>query len=451
MKKRALLLAFLLAGCGALDTRYAPPTVTTSSTWVEAVGKGEALRADWWTAFGDQTLDTLVTEALARNNDLAVAAIRVRQARNRAGIADNDRLPQFSASGTADVSRTLSDPRETSRQGSVSAGVSWELDLWNRLGRAADAQHFEAAATEEDRQATALSLTGSVAEIYWTIAYLNERITLAEQSVAYAERTLALVDSKAAAGAASDLERAEATQSLESQRAALFTLQQQRTEQRNALAVLFDTPPEQSRSERANLPPSPPPAVDPGLPASLLGRRPDLRAAELRLRSSLATADATRLSYYPSFTLTGSLGSSSTSLIDVLQNPVAALGAGLVLPFLNWDTTQREIAVSKDDYEAAVISFRQTLYEALADIENALAARRNDAGEVATRERALAAARLAEKLYEERYRAGAVDLQSWLDSQETRRNAEVSLAESRLNLLLAHVALCKALGGAPAA
>lgn len=444
-----LVLSLTLAGCGALNSHYTPPAVTTAQSWAEG-GQGTAVVApDWWKAFDDPTLDALVAEALKRNNDLAVAAIRVSQARARAGLARDAERPQLGASADASTSRTLSSPRETGRSASVTGSVSWEIDLWNKLGSATDAATFEAAATEEDRQAAALSLVGTVAELYWTIAYLNERVALSEQSIAYAERTLSLIESQVQAGGASELERAEARRSLEVQRASHFSLVQQRIENRNALAVLFDGPPESVKPERLSLPVAAPPEVAAGLPAALLARRPDLRAAELRLRSSLATVDETRLSYYPGFNLTGTLGSSSDALIEVLRNPIATLGIGLTLPFLQWNQMELDIAVARGDYEAAVIDFRQTLYEALSDVENTLAARRNDTGEVAARIRALDAARQAETIYETRYRAGAVALQSWLDAQENRRSAEASLSESRLNLLLDHIALCQALGGNP--
>jgi NodT family efflux transporter outer membrane factor (OMF) lipoprotein len=449
MKYTALALSLLLAGCGAFDTAYRVPKTVTAESWAQGSQGGTVLPRNWWQAFGEPALDALVDEALARNNDLAVAAIKLRKARATAGIAEDQRLPQLSATAEFQGMRQLTEPRANTRQSSASFSATWEIDLWNKLGRDADAARFEADATEQDLDAAALSLVGTTADLYWTIAYLNERIDLGQQSIGYAEKTLALVESSLAAGGASDLDRAEAQYNLESQRAALQSLLQQRTENRNALAVLFDGPPESVKPEALRLPRAALPTVDAGLPASLLGRRPDLRAAELRLRSSLASADATRLSYYPSFSLTGSLGTGSTSLINVLADPIGTLGLGLTLPFLNWDQTKLNIEVSKLDYEEAVTSFRQTLYEAFSDVENALANRRRYADEVALREKALAAAQRAESLYEQRYRAGAVSLQSWLDAQESRRSAESSLAESRLGALQAYVTLCQALGGGP--
>ena len=167
----------------------------------------------------------------------------------------------------------------------------------------------------------------------------------------------------------------------------------------------------------------------------------------MRLRSTLASGDATRLSYYPQLSLTGALGGSSSALGSVLANPVATLGAGLVLPFLNQTEMRTNAAIAQTDYERAVVQFRQTLYQALADVDNALSARRQYAEQAVQLEQSLADARRAERLYEVRYRAGAVALKPWLDAQEKRRNAEIALAENRLNRLVNHATLYQALGG----
>lgn len=248
----------------------------------------------------------------------------------------------------------------------------------------------------------------------------------------------------------SSLELREAEQSLASQQAALSLLRQQRVETRHALAILFNAAPG-SATLGAVLPTEPQqlsaddmPAVAAGLPAELLGRRPDVRAAELRLRESLVSADATRASYYPSLTLTGSLGGASSSLANVLANPGGMLGAGLLLPFLNQTAMKLNAELSKVRYQEAAVNFRQSLYQALSEVENALSARTQYAQQ-------LAAARDVERLYELRYRAGAATLKLWLDAQEKRRSAELALAENQYNRLNNQVTLYKALGGNAAA
>jgi len=291
-------------------------------------------------------------------------------------------------------------------------------------------------------------LIGTTATDYWQIAYLNGLIDTAQESIAYGEKILELVEVKYEAGAVSSLDLVQARQTIASQRAELTQLLRQRTEARNALAILFDQAPENSVPEQQWLPDGELPTVSAGLPASLLAQRPDLKAAEQRLRKLLANIDNTRASYYPTITLTGTLGTSSISLLNFLQNPYAALGASLTLPFIQWNTMKLNVEISKTEYEEAVVSFRQTLYSALSDVENALAGRTRYAEENRLLEESLTLARKAEELAEVRYRAGSTALQAWLDTQESRRSAEKSLAANRLNRLMNCMALYQAIGGA---
>ncbi|RYF36112.1 MAG: TolC family protein, partial [Comamonadaceae bacterium] len=355
--------------------------------------------------------------------DLAAATIRVRQAQLLAGIADSRLSPQFSGNVSTGVNRALESGASSNRSNGVSIGASYEVDLWNRLGSQRDVARWEAQATLQDREATALALIGTTAQLYWQLGYLNQRLASSEQSIAYAQKTFDLVQAQYRAGATSGLEFAEAQQSLANQQAARTQLLQQVTEANTALALLFDGPPGQSVTNPQTLPVSTMPVIVAGLPAELLGRRPDLRAAELRVRESFTTIDATRASYYPALNLTASLGSSSAALLSVLQNPVLALGAGISLPFLQRTQMKLDIQVSESQYEEAVVTFRQTLYTALGDVDNALSAREQFARQGELLALALQAARDAERLYEVRYRAGAVPLKSWLDAQEQRRTA----------------------------
>ncbi|MBS0399149.1 MAG: TolC family protein, partial [Proteobacteria bacterium] len=175
-------------------------------------------------------------------------------------------------------------------------------------------------------------------------------------------------------------------------------------------------------------------------------RRPDLAAAELRLRKSLATADATRASFYPALTLTGALGTTSNALAGFFGNPTASLGAMLALPFLNVDRVRLSTGIARADYEIAVKAFKQGFYDALRDTADALSSRTQLGAQGAALERSYAAARDAEQLYERQYRAGAIPMRAWLDAQERRRSAENSLIGNRINQLNAQVALHQALG-----
>lgn len=442
-----LFAASALSGC--MSSTFVTPDAPLPAAYPH--GKAGAPASDlvvsqgqWWTGFGDTRLNQLVEDVLARNNDLAAATILVRRAQLQAGLAATQLLPQFS--GDANATRVQRDDG-TDRTYGASLSASYEVDLWGRLGAQRDAARWEAQATGQDLEATRLTLIGTTIDLYWQLAFLNQRIATAEQSLAYARRTQTLVQSQYRAGEVSGVEINEAEQSVRRQESSLADLVQQRVETRAALALLLSGSTWSAENEPQVLPQAALPPPPEGQPAELLGRRPDLRAAELRLRSSLSTVDATRASYYPTLGLTGSVGGSSTALSNLLSNPVATLGAGITLPFLNFNQARLNIRVSEADYELAVVNFRQTLLQAFTDVDNALSARTQLAAQGAAVDQSLAAARRAEQLYEVRYRAGATPLRTWLDAQESRRAAEVSQAQNMLARLSNQVAIYEALGG----
>ena len=447
--------ASLLAGCAA--TPFQSPAVQVPGQWQQGAsqpttGSQVAQRDRWWTQLGDPQLAALVDLALQRNNDLAAAAYRVRNAQLQAGNALGDRFPTPNASIGTSASRVLDGGAGTSRNHNASLGASWEADLWGRLSSAQRASDWEAAATEMDRQAVAQALIGTVASTYWQLAVAESKLASQQQSLARANRTLELVNVQYQAGAISGLELAQARQTQASQQAQISRYRQQIVELRNAMALLFDSAPDQlpAEAQRPRLPDTRVlPEIPAGLPSELLARRPDLLAAEMRLRSTLANADQVRASYYPALSLTGALGAQSGDLSTLLQNPIATLGAGLTLPFLRFGEMRRNTAIAQNQYEQAIIDFRQTLYQAYADVENALAGRRNLADQETQLRRSLQQAARTEELMEVRYRAGAVALKLWLDAQETRRSAQLALQDIQLERLSNLVALYQALGGSP--
>ncbi|RQS62997.1 TolC family protein [Burkholderia sp. Bp8963] len=453
--------AALLTGCSNAR-RQPPPVVNLPAHWTvydatpetlpaavsvtSAPSAAAPIPADWWRGFGDRGLDQLINDVLAVNNDLAAAAIRAYRARLQAGLVATNLTPSVTLGGDGSVSRTL-DSHRMSRTSNLSGALSYELDLWGKLAAQRDAARWEADATQADRDAARLSLIGTIAALYWQIGYLNQQIGLGDANISYAERTLALVRARHVAGAVSGLDIAQAEQNLSAQRAAQTQLIQQRTENRHALAILFDRPPQAQAAEPAELPDRPLPAVPAGLPADLLGRRPDLRAAEFRLRELLANVNVTRTSFYPAFTLTGLVGTSSASLERVLSNPVATLGVGLTLPFVQWNTMQLQIKVSQSRYEEAVVNFRQQLYTALSEVENALSARVQLEREGEQRTLSIAQARRAEALARARFVAGATGVRPWLDEQQRLRDAQSADALNRLNRLNNRMNLYRVLGG----
>lgn len=457
----ALLLGSSLVGCAAVvKTPYEQPSIAVPGSFQNntALSKqiyDDVLADQWWTLFKDPQLNTLVEDVLSRNSNLAVAGINLQQARIQArqtqsqqGIRIGDARVstgrQFSLDGDGDRSTGIS---------LGYPGLSYELDLFGKLANQTEAARWEARATEQDLQATAQSLIGTTAQLYWQLAYLNERYSVVQQNLATAQKTYDLVRVQYRAGAVSGLDLTQTEQAIQSQQATLSQIEQQRVEIRTTLAVLMNMPVQQlSIQEPQRLPNIALPAIAAGLPASLLSRRPDLNAAELRLRKALANKDANKASYYPSISLTGSLSTgigTSTSLSDALKNPVATLGAGLTLPFLQWNDMKRDLQVNELEYEKAILQYRQTIYEAFADVENALSNRTELTKQVELQRRNVELAEKTERLTEVRYRNGAVALKNLLDAQETTRNARLSLVQTRQNQYNAYVTLLQALGGSP--
>ena len=462
MKKALLsiLPALLLSACGTPPRQ--PDAVVLTPTWQQAhvkdVAEASAAQrvllpvARWWAALGDEQLTQLIDDALARNTNVARAAWRVRSARLSAGNAAAGMWPSPSASVDASRRRRLDGEGATTRSAGASVGLNWELDLWGRLAAQADEAAWEAIATEYDREAAAQALVATVAKSYWRIALLDAQIAAQRQSIETARKTLQLVQVQLEAGAVSPLEVAQSDQALASQQASLEDMLATRQSLRHALAIIFDVPPEllPAAAQSPRLPDSATlPQIVAGVPAHMLARRPDLRAAELRLCAALEGARAASRAYYPRLSLTGALGTASQSLSNVLDHPVLTLGVGLTLPFIDYARLKRNEGIAHSSYEQAIISFREALYGALVDVEDALSARTHLLAQEQALARSLAQARRAEELTEVRWQAGAVSMSRWLDAQETRRRAQTSLLNIHYERAANLADTYQALGGDP--
>ncbi|MEG2630366.1 MAG: TolC family protein, partial [Comamonas sp.] len=236
-----MTLLALLAGCAATRSDYQAPAVILPAAWQQASTAAAAaqLPERWWRQFNDPALDRLIESALARSNDLAAAAWRVRQAQLQAGIAATALAPTVAGRASSNASRRLEgDGNATARSSGAALSASYEVDLWGRVARTRDAAEWAARATQQDLEAAAQALAGTAAGLYWQLAYVQQRLASGQDSLAYALRTQELVRVQYAVGAVSALELREAEQTVASQRAALVLLAQQRVQTRNAIAIL---------------------------------------------------------------------------------------------------------------------------------------------------------------------------------------------------------------------
>lgn len=441
------ICATLMTGCSTLTrSEYQEPEVAVPQQWQQSGSAHSALADAWWKQFQDQALNQLIEQVLETNNDLALASLTLHEARLEAGLTEDDSLPQLSSSLSAERERALNSG-DTSNSYSASASVSYELDLWGRVSASMDAAKWTAMASAEDRESTAQSLVATTASLYWQIGYLNERITLSEENLSDARQTLELTKRQYQSGAASKLDVLEARQSVTSLEISHSELQQQLTEANNALAILFNQPPKDLALKITQLPTTPLPEIAAGIPADLLARRPDIKSALYELKSALASKDATASSYLPTLTLTGSVGDSSSQLENLLQNPVGTLGAGLVLPFLQWNQMELNKQISEVQYQSTIVSYRKALYEAFEDVDNALSARQQYLYQGEKLKVQYEDAKAAEQIYISQYNNGAIGITDLLNARQTRRSTQASLLENRYNQYAIQSTLYQALGG----
>jgi len=448
-----LICACGLAGCGALTrTSYVRPTLQVPSGWHATDGGGQTptqlTQSDdaWWRVFNDSALNTLIERAMAGNQDLATAVLNLRRARQEIDLSRANALPVPALAVGYSGSRTLKGAPATSHSSSLSASVSYEVDLWGSLASATDAARWEAHASEQDWRTAKISVAAAVASAYWQLAWLSEQIDQNADAVRYAEQSLAYARERYRAGAIDAIDRLAAEQSLASERAGRTTLLSQQTEASTALALLLGEPPDEHFEVPATRLLQPVPQVAAGVPADILSRRPDVQAAEMRVRESLDQVDASRTSFYPALSLTGSAGTASDALRNLLQNPVGSLAASLSAPFLDFWSMRATVGLVQTSYEEAVVAFRKTFYQALTDVENALAARAYYDEQIAQQQIVLDTARQGEQRYAAQYDAGYIPLQTLLDAQQRTRDANAELAAVRYSRLVNQGALYQALG-----
>ena len=445
-------LSLALAACATrIDSTR--PALEMPARWAEAEPGPDtaALERDWWRRFQSDELVHLIDEAQAGSLDLAIAAERVRQAELAARLAGASLFPQIDV-GADTGSRFTDTPgagnAHSTRSTSASVGVSYEIDLWGRVAAQAAGSRASLRATRYDLETARLSLTTGVANAYFQIVALRMRLAVARDNLAIAERLQGIVDARYRNGAATALDASRQRSAVLSQRSALLPLQLQERQTLSALAILLGRPPEGLTVLASSFDPMAVPEVAPGLPSSLLTRRPDLASAEAQLAAADADVAAARAALLPTVSLSASAGMSSAALLS-LSNPVftAEIAASILRTLFDGDRQRNQVQVSESVRRQLVDGYRRAVHTALKEVDDALgeAARNREQEQAQLLIRA--EAQRALRLSELRFREGADDLGNLLDAQRTLFAAEDTLATTRLSRLAAAIAVFKALGG----
>ncbi|CBY25927.1 efflux transporter outer membrane subunit [Yersinia enterocolitica] len=450
IKLSILLISLLLMGCGSLlKSEYQRPMLSVPDEWrVKDTGGGYLHHSvHWWENFDDPQLSDSISRMLVSNNDLAAAGLKLQQARLTAGLTNTNMTPNVTLTGVGSNTRSLNENTQPRESYSTSLGLSYELDLWGKLARAREQSAWLVNATEQDRQETALSLIGTTADLYWQIAKFNQQLGYQQAALAISQDTLNIVRSRLAAGDASEIELLQAQQTLLDRQNQYQSLEQQREAARNAMALLFNRAPDYRQAERQSLDLKQQVAIANSVPLQVIAQRPDVQAAEWRLRAALAGSDVAKLNFYPTLSLGATLDAGSALFSRWFSNPSRTLSANSALPFLQWNTVQLTIDQSKLDVKLAAVDFRRKVYSALKDVDDAMTARLSYQQQKQNQWQNLQLSQRRLTLTNSQYQAGAVSFQTLLDAQDALLTSETSLLELQYNYLNATMKLWLALGG----
>jgi multidrug efflux system outer membrane protein len=458
LKKILVLLAFALAGCIKVGPDYTrPDVVALPAGYPTPAAAGEAVvPADWWTLYSDATLNDLVASARKANADVRLAAARVQEAEAVLREARAALFPDVGAGYNFSRSRVSTSSVPPPPAGTIIrpshqlalASTSFELDFWGKFARASEAAQANLLNSRLSQDTVALTLAGATAQTYFALRSLDSQVMVLDLSIKIREDSLMIARARLAAGLASELDVYQAEGALAD---ALF---QRRDAARNRALVERQLAQLTGRLDlrlmagevfALPLPPVPPP----GLPSTLLERRPDIRAAEQTLVSFNAQIGVARAAMFPTLSLTGFLGFQSAEFSELLSSNarVWTLGAGLAGPIFDAGRRGARVAQAEARREQAVAAYQRAIETGFREVAEALVNVSESAGAEDELRGRLEAARKALELSRLRYESGYSPYLEVLDAQRTANDAAITFVRNRQARLAFTVDLMKALGG----
>ncbi|HEV8379246.1 MAG TPA: efflux transporter outer membrane subunit [Tepidisphaeraceae bacterium] len=483
MRKNLVIGLLLAAGCNVGPDYRAPATQmpdaysrsgsaghpTTSRATTQPVSL-----AQWWTAFDDPTLNTLIEQAIKSNQDLRIAESRVREARALRAVAGAAQWPTVDANGS--YSRTRRSENISGFAGGFGGGTggtggtggfsfgdrdddfyqvgfdaSWELDVFGGVRRSVEAANADLAASEENRRDVLVTLLSEVARNYIELRGLQRQRQVALANLETQRQTLQLSTSRFKAGVANELDVKRAEALVASSEATIPALEASIARTIHRLNVLEGRQPEAKTEELAQerAVPSAAGQVPLGLPSDLLRRRPDIRRAERELAASNARIGVATAELFPKFSLTGSVGLQSSDLGDLpkASSEFWSLGPSFRWPIFSGGRIRGNIRVQNARHDQALTRYEQTVLLALEDVENALINYGKEQERYKSLDQAVKANRRAVEMSTELYTRGVIDFLSVLEAQRSLFASEEQFIISEKALSANLVALYKALGG----
>jgi multidrug efflux system outer membrane protein len=464
MKYLIAFFAVLLAGC-AVGPNYHRPDVAIPQNFRAPeplpAPKAESL-ADlkWFEVFKDEKLQDLIRTALAQNYDLRLAVANVEAARANLGITRSNQYPSVDATGNLEFTRLSRDgslplpatfvPSQNRNWGQSTLNLlSFELDIWGRLRRATEASRASLLSADENRKAVITTLVSDVATNYFTLRELDYDLEISQRTLSTRQESLRLIRSRQGGGVATLLDLRQGEQLVYTASQTIPTLQQQIEQTENQISLLLARNPGgitrgQSLTEQVL-----PPDVPPGLPSALLERRPDILAAEQSLVAANANIGVAKAAYFPQISISGFLGGQSTQLSSLFSGPhsVWSFVPQVTQPIFTAGRLKSTVRLAEAQQQTYLIQYQKTIQTAFTEVSNALIEHQRVRESRVEQEALVAALRDRTRLAYVRYQGGVATLLDALDADRDLFQAELSLAQIRLNELLSVVQLYKALGG----
>ncbi len=467
MKRIALVGLFALAAC-KVGPDYEKPKAAEPATYKEIDGwkvvepADDADRGEWWAVFADATLDELLRQVEVSNQNLKQAEAAYREARGVLQSAKAGILPAINVNGgvrrtsgavgtnvggaTVGAGNTTGGGARTIYN--ASTGITWELDVWGRIRRTIESNAAEAQASAADIASAKLSAQSQLATAYFQLRARDEQKRLFDSAAEAYERAYTIAKNQYDAGIATKADVSLAQTQLESAHAQSIGIAVQRARLEHAIAVLVGKPPAEVSIAVAEMPRTLP-EVPIMLPSALLERRPDVAAAERRMAAANAQIGVAIAAYFPTISLTGSFGYQSSLLGSLFDTASRFWSIGPTLAGTVWDWGRRsgQVTVAREQYEQTVAAYRQTALTAMQQVEDQLVGLRLFVEQAQFQQRAVDAAREAERIQTNRYKAGTVDYTAVITAQQTALTNEQSALTVLENQLTGTVALVQALGG----
>jgi NodT family efflux transporter outer membrane factor (OMF) lipoprotein len=455
MRRRlpALILPALLAAC-SLGPDYRAPDNPKPAAWRNAPAQPGELwpSQEWWQGFGSSRLNGYIAAAQSANTDLAAAMARVREADAQARIAGAPLLPSIGLSAQA-----IHERQPSARTGLLQTGTSYspgltasyEIDFWGKNAAALHAAEATALASRYDQETVALTVTTSVATTYFQTVGLRDRLKVAEDNLTSARTTFEGLQKQQKAGIVTALDVAQQETVVATLDAAVPQIRQQYEQSLDALAILLGRTPDQMEAVEETLGQLSHPDVRPGLPSTLLTRRPDVAEAEAELVSANANIQVARAAFYPSISLTADGGFVSDALSTALKpsNAIYTLTAGLTQPIFEGGALEGQFDYSQARYDELLATYRKTVLTAFANVEDSLVAVQQTADQEQRQQQAVTTAQRAYDFARAQMKAGTINILTVLSTENSLFSAQDALVQAKSAHLQALVNLFGALGG----